>query len=695
MINSQEKVTVDHLKRNAYLYIRQSTLKQVLENQESARRQYDLKNRALALGWPKEQVIVIDTDTGQSGAESADREGFQRLVAEVGLGRAGIVMGLEVSRLARNNADWHRLIEICALTKTLILDEDGIYEPGHFNDRLLLGLKGTMSEAELHILRARLRGGILNKARRGELKLALPMGFIYENDKVVLDPDSQIRESIRFFFKTFERTGSAFLTVKAFGEKGLKFPKRCRTGPNKGELIWRELTHAQALSLLHNPRYAGAFFYGRRSQPKGPNGKIIPKKLPRDQWLAFFPESHPGYITLEQYEANERRLAASAQLYSSQRKNPPREGTALLQGLVVCGICGRRMTLRYHERGDKLAPDYVCQYLRIHMARQLCQAIPGAGIDKAVGELLVEMMTPVTLEVSLAVQKELENRDREVQQLRWKAVEQARYAADLAQRRYMHVDPANRMVASTLEANWNEKLRLLKQAEEEFQAHRKVDQARLDEGKRAQIMALATDFPRLWNDPNTSDRDKKRMVHLLIEDVTLLKDNQIHLNIRFKGGATKTLVLPIPLNYCLARQTDKRVIEEVDRLLGDFKDSEIASMLSEKGMVTGDGLPFTGPSVARIRWLYKLKSRQTRLKEKGLLTRKQMLEILGISTETLQAIKDMKLISVKEYGDNRNNILYELPGKELISIIRQTKPLGPKAIINVLLKNHGSLCGNN
>lgn len=684
MFNSQEKVTADHLKRNAYLYIRQSTLKQVIENQESTKRQYDLRGRAIALGWSKDQVIIIDTDTGQSGSESSDRKGFQKLVAEVGMGQAGIVMGLEVSRLARNCADWHRLIEICALAGTLILDEDGIYDPAHFNDRLLLGLKGTMSEAELHVLRARLRGGVLNKARRGELRLTLPVGFVYEGERVMIDPNTQVQESIRFFFKTFEYTGSAYLTVKAFSEKGLKFPKRLRTDPNKGNLIWVDMTHSRALHILHNPRYAGVFFYGRTHQPKGPNGHHIVKKLPKDQWFAFLPESHPGYITLEQFESNERQLAKNEQVYGAQRKTPPREGPALLQGLVVCGICGRRMTLRYHERNNRLVPDYMCQFRRIQLAMGKCQEIPGAGIDKAIGDLLIKMMTPVTLEVSLAVQKQLESRAKEAEMLRRKGVEQARYETDLARRRYMCVDPENRLVADTLEAEWNEKLRLLNDAEEEYKRQCKMDRMVLDNKQKAQIMALASDFPRLWNDQNTSERDRKKMVQLLIEDVTLIKDNKINVSIRFKGGGTKVFDLPIPPNYFMSRKTNEKVVKEIDSLLNEYKDSEIASILNKKGLLTGDGLPFNTQSIIRIRWNYKLKSRRARLREKGLLNRKEMLQLLGIGNDTLQRLKDNKIISIKEYGDSKSNILYDPPAKELVSIIRQS---GRKISISSLLQN--------
>jgi DNA invertase Pin-like site-specific DNA recombinase len=270
-----QKVTAEHLRRDAYLYVRQSSLKQVVEHGESTQRQYALRERAVALGWPSAQIVVIDSDLGCSGASSADREGFQHLVAEVGMGRAGLVMGLEVSRLARNSSDWHRLLEICALSDTLILDEDGLYDPGDFNDRLVLGLKGTLSEAELHYLRARMRGGALSKARRGELKMPLPVGFVYdERDRVVLDPDQQVRQSLRCFFETFRRTGSATATVKAFRREGLLIPRRIGRGFRKGELHFAELTLSRALSLLHNPRYAGAFFYGRLREQVLPDVSI-------------------------------------------------------------------------------------------------------------------------------------------------------------------------------------------------------------------------------------------------------------------------------------------------------------------------------------------------------------------------------------------------------------------------------------
>jgi DNA invertase Pin-like site-specific DNA recombinase len=290
-----QKVTVRHLQRLAYLYVRQSTLQQVVENTESTARQYALRERARALGWPAERILVIDQDLGQSGASAADRAGGERLVAEVGLGKVGLVMGLEVSRLARSSSDWHHLLEICSLTGTLILDEDGLYERASFNDRLVLGLKGTMSEAELHILRARLQGGILNKARRAALKLHAPLGSIYSEDgRLVLDPDRQVQESIRLFFRTFRRTASAFATVRAFQQAKIPFPRRLRSGPHQGELVWGALRYDDVLRILHNPRYAGAFVFGRTRTFKTLDGKIHIEELPQEQWQVVIRDAHEG-----------------------------------------------------------------------------------------------------------------------------------------------------------------------------------------------------------------------------------------------------------------------------------------------------------------------------------------------------------------------------------------------------------------
>jgi len=361
MSSDSSKVTAGRLRRDAYLYVRQSTMYQVIHNTESTRRQYDLKGRAVALGWQPSQVHVIDVDQGSSGASAADRAGFQQLVAEVSLGRAGIVLGLECSRLARDSADWQQLIKICAINGTLICDEDGLYDPADPNDRLLLGVKGQLSEFELHYLQARMRGGLLAKAARGELALRLPAGLCYDAaGNVTLDPDSGVRAAVTRLFTEFEATGSASGVVKAFAAAQLTFPARDHTGPRAGELYWKPLRLDQVLDILHNPRYAGAFVYGRsRSRPKV-DGSVALTKLPREQWI-LFKDAHPGYISWVQYEENLQRLRDNAYANGQDRsKSPPREGPALLQGLVVCGVCGSRMTVRYHVRQTKLVPEYVC-----------------------------------------------------------------------------------------------------------------------------------------------------------------------------------------------------------------------------------------------------------------------------------------------------------------------------------------------
>jgi len=523
MTEAISKVRASHLKRDAYLYIRQSTVRQVFENSESTKRQYALRQRAVALGWPQERVRVIDCDLGRSGASTADREGFRKLVAEVGMGHAGIVLGLEVSRLARNCTDWHRLLEICALSDTLILDEDGLYNPNEFNDRLLLGLKGTMSEAELHLLRARLRGGLMNKARRGELVMRLPVGLVTDDrGRVRLDPDKQVRESVALFFETFRRTGSALATVRYFREEELLFPRRLREGPRKGTLAWGRLGHTGSLHMLHNPRYAGAFAFGRTRVRRRADGGVSIRKVPRDEWHVLIPGAHEGYISWEEYEDNQRRLRESAQAHGQdRRKSPPREGSALLQGIAVCGVCGRRMTVRYYANRSGTHPEYVCQVEGIRWGVPFCQRIKGAGIDAAVGELLLETLTPVALDVALAVQRELSAKLEEADRIRARQVERARYEADVAQRRFMKVDPGNRLVADVLEAEWNESLRAVQLALEEYERQRREDRMLVDGKARSRVMALAADFPRLWKDPKTSHRDRKRMVRLLVEDVTL------------------------------------------------------------------------------------------------------------------------------------------------------------------------------
>ena len=659
---SHEKITASHLARTAYLYVRQSTLRQVVENTESTTRQYALRERAVALGWPMERVVVIDSDLGQSGASAVDREGFQRLVSEVGLGHAGIVLGLEVSRLARNSTDWHRLLELCALADTLILDEDGLYDPAHFNDRLLLGLKGTMSEAELHVLKARLRGGILSRARRGELKQMLPIGFVYDSeDRVMLDPDAQVQAAVRLLFATFQRTGSCLAVAKAFLEQHLLFPRRVRSGPKKGQLHWGELLHCRVTQIIHNPRYAGAFAFGRTRQRRRPNGKIESRKVKPEDWI-LIRDAHPGYLTWSQYEDNVRRVKANAASWGpDRRQGPPREGNALLQGLVICGTCGERMTVRYHSYRGNAVPTYWCGRRRLQRGESgLCQTIHGASLDAVIGDVLVEMMTPLAIEAALTVQQELVNREQEADRLRRQQVERARYEADVAERRFLQVDPDHRLVADALEAAWNARLRALAAAQEEYEQTTARQTRLVDDAERDRLFALTTDFPRLWHDPVTSMKEKKRIARLLILDVTLTKSDALHADIRFTGGATRSLVIPFPKTCVELRTTDAAVVREIDTLLDTYTDGEIADLLNERGVRTVVATPWTPARVGRLRQTYALKDRRSRLLEEGLLSPDELAERYHVARSTVHLWRQRGLLRAHPVND-RGDYLYEIP----------------------------------
>jgi DNA invertase Pin-like site-specific DNA recombinase len=624
-----------------------------------------LRERAIALGWEASRIVVIDSDLGQSGASSADREGFQRLVAEVGLGHVGLVMGLEVSRLARSSLDWHHLLEICTMTGTLILDEDGLYDPATFNDRLLLGLKGTMSEAELHVLQARLKGGILHKASRAALKVPLPVGLLYAQDQsVMLDPDAQVQQAIRLLFATFKRTGSAWATVRYFREQGLLFPRRVRTGPHVGELHWMPLQHNTVLKVLRNPRYAGAFCFGRTQTQKHADGSLHILSLPQEQWLFLIREVHAGYISWQDYEANLAQLRANRQAHGEDRRHgPPREGPALLQGLLICARCGQRMTVRYHDvkQGQRLYPEYLCQKEHIEEGEdKRCQRLLGAGLDTAIAELLLGQVTPLALETSMAIHQELHAQVQEAQRLRDQQVERARYAAELAQRRFLRVDPENRLVADVLEADWNARLRELAQVQQEAPRQQQAEQRRLSALEQQAITNLVEDFPRVWKDSRTSDRDRKRMVRWLLEDVTVLRAEEvITAHIRFKGGATQTITVPVSRGRC----SSPELIALVDELLETYTDSEVAEHLNERGWRTYEGKPFTAARVLSLRRYRRLKDHGTRLAERGWLSASDAASAYGVCRETLMAWGRAGLLPMARIND-QGTAMFPPPGPQ-------------------------------
>jgi DNA invertase Pin-like site-specific DNA recombinase len=654
------KVTQQHLAHDAYLYVRQSTPRQVLENTESTQRQYALRDRAVALGWPLERVHVIDCDLGKSGSQSAGRDGFQKLVSEVALGKAGLVMGLEVSRLARNSADWHRLIELCSLAGALILDEDGIYDPANFNDRLLLGLKGTMSEAELHFLKARMRGGMINKARRGELEMRPPIGLVYRDDGVlILDPDTEVQAAMRLVFDTFEKTGSAMQTTKIFREQGLLFPRRIRTGLGNGELHWAQASHSRIIQVLHNPRYAGAFVYGRVRTRLLPDGKHSTIKVPRSDWQFVIPGINAGYISWEQFEVNQKRLTENAMGFGGMRNaGPAREGPALLQGRVICGICGERMGVHYSIAYHQVTPTYVCQEASIRKSEKVCQRVPGRVVDEAISNLLLELMQPMTLQVALAVQQEVEARIAETDALRRKHVERARYEAELARRRYMNVDPDNRLVIDSLEAEWNNKLRNLAETQEQYEQQTQKQRMLVDSQTRSQLLSLAADFQHVWNDSSAEHRERKRILRLLIKDATLINGEEIQVHVRLRGGATRSLNLARPLPIAQIRKTKPEVVTEIDGLLDLYCDREVAEVLNRQERRTWQGEAFNLKKIAHIRQAFNLKSRFSRLRARGLLTAKEMSERFDVTFTTINAWGRKGLLRKYNY-DNDRRCLYE------------------------------------
>lgn len=506
--------------------------------------------------------------------------------------------------------------------------------------------------------------------RRGEFKTRLPIGFIYDQEgNVILDPDKQVQQTIKLVFDVFRRTGSAFGTVKAFWKDKIPFPCRLYSGPKKGELSWDKLTYGQVQRILKNPRYAGAYYYGRQRSRKQIDGSTSRHKVPREEWIALIPDSHSGYITWDEYEENIRRIKENAPAYGSdQRKTPPREGPCLLQGIAICGKCGNRMTVRYkYRRQGRIDPVYLCQRSRIERGENSCQYIPGACVDKAIEGLISETMSPLSMEVALEVQKELESRAAEIDRLRKQNVERAEYEANLARRRYMRVDPDNRLVADSLEAEWNEKLRMVREAQEQYEKKCQSDFTIFTDEERKKVLSLASDFPRLWKDPKTPLREKKRIIRLLVEDVTLIKNDQIIANVRFKGGAQKNLTIPLPPKGWQHALTEPKVVELVDELLNNYKYAEIASILNKGGHKSGSGLPFDRILVGAIRRNYNLKTRYARLRKSGNLTINEITKLLGVDKRKVWELKDKGVLKAYQYND-RNECLYEHPGVDTLSV---------------------------
>lgn len=628
------RVTPHHLSRDAYLYIRQSTLRQVSENGESTRRQYALRERAIAIGWPAERIHIIDQDIGLSGAHSVARDGFQALVAAVGLRKVGIVLGLEVSRLARNSVDWQQLLQLCAYTDTLILDEEGIYDPAGFNDRLLLGLKGTMSEAELHLLRNRLRGGILNKAQRGELMLRLPVGLVHLADgRCARDPDTGIQASIIAVFEAFTATGNIAGTLRRLLASGIRFPQCAWGGEKAGTIIWCDYSSSRVRNVLTNPAYAGAYVYGRRRCRRAPNGQIERRRLAPDAWAVVIPDQFPGYVSWADFQAIQGQLRSNEQSFGRPTAfGPPREGPALLQGRVMCGRCGCPMYVRY---GSRARPRYVCLD-QANTRRAACQSVPAVDVDAAIARLLLELMTPMGVEMTLAIQSELDRRVAESEHHHQLRITRARYESDLARRRFMLVDPANRLVAAGLEAEWNRCLSELAAVEEELARFRAGTQEQLSADTRRRIETLTRDLPQLWADPAVIDRERKEILALLVEDVTILSEHiEITAHVRLRGGACRSLTLARS-TVAPRKRTPPNLVTQIDQLLELGDDQIVADHLNTAGARNWRNGPFTKGQIANVRKGRGLPSHCERRHTGGYATAGELATLYKVTRTTIR-----------------------------------------------------------
>ena len=601
------KIQSLHYERMAYVYVRQSTPWQVMENRESTERQYHLRERAVLLGWAPSHVEVIDEDQGRSGSTATHRSGFQRLVTEVGLGKVGIVLMLEASRLARNNSDWYRLIEICGLTSTLIGDENAVYSPREPNDRLLLGVKGTLSEAELFTLRTRLYEGRWNKARKGHLQFPLPTGYVRGTDgHWELDPDTQVRERLAYLFDSFRRLEVARSVVRDLKQKALDLPTRVVTREGYGSLIWKTPSLSAVVRILRNPAYAGVYVFGRweysgdRRLTK--TGKALPHQVPMAQWPVKIDAHHPAYLSWEEYVKNCERLRQNWNC--EETRGVAREGNALLQGIVYCGICGRKMGVQNHALTEKRSPSYICQS-SYHNGEgdKICQSMTSRPVDVAMAKAFLESVSPMSLEVGFHVLEQLEQdlaaqrRQRELQ------LKQARYEARLAQRQYDAVDPDNRLVASELERRWNEKLERVSHLEQAYAQAEQEAEWNLTPEERQAIQELSQNLPLLWRAPTTTNQERKRLLRMAIESVQLdgvSKAGEIDVQIRWRSGVLTNFVVKRATPGEGSLKTPQEAVLKIHEMAGQYSYGDIADRLNDAGYRTAFGRPFTHQHVGYI-----------------------------------------------------------------------------------------------
>jgi excisionase family DNA binding protein len=602
-VNGEHKISGSHRERAALIYLRQSSMAQVREHTESTKSQYALADKAAALGWARTDIEVIDTDLGISGKWGVAREGFTELVTRMCRGDVGAIFGIEITRLARSNADVARLAEFARITGTLLIDPDGVYDPADVNDRVLLGFKGTMGEMELHVMAQRLQANKRAAAERGELRTPLPVGYVHDDTgDIVIDPDATVQAAIRDVFAAFAASGSAYGVVAAFA--GRRFPLRAYGGAWAGQLRWGRLTHARVLGILKNPGYAGAYVFGRYASHRtvDPSGTVhtAMAERPRAEWPVLIKDHHEGYITWADYLASEARLAAN---HTAAGARPPREGTALCQGIIGCGSCGKPVMTNYHT--DQ-RPAYECSSRRDRLTTPSCRSVAAACVDAAVAGALLDALTPGQVALALSAAGEVAGRHQRASRAAELAVERARYDADRAERAFCAVEPENRLVARSLEARWEARLAALAEAEQALQA---AQDTLPPLPSRDDLEKLAADLPALWNAPTTSARDRKRLLRTLIADVTLLPDpdhSKVRIGIRWHTGATDELTADRPVHPGTANRTPAAAVELVTRLGPATSNDELVTRLNAAGHLTGHGRPFDIDAVQWIRHAYKI-----------------------------------------------------------------------------------------
>jgi len=644
MSDTTNKISPSHLQRTAFVYIRQSSASQVENNRESTQRQYALAQRATTLGWSEQQVCVVDDDLGLSGATTARRGGFARMTAEVALGHAGIILGLEVSRLARNNSDWYRLLDLCTMTDTLIGDADGVYNPALFNDRLLLGLKGTMSEAELHTLRARLDGGIRNKAARGELRRGLPTGMVWgeAEGEVRRHPNEAVVSALNAVFARFNEFATARRVWLWFRAENLSFPLQLNYSSPE-DIRWVAPTYTAIYNVLTNPVYAGAYCYGKTRQERYIDERGVLRKrlrrLPQSQWAVLIRDHHEGYIDWATYEANQMRLAANTKPRPHEAGGAVREGTALLQGLATCGHCSRR--LKTHYRGTNQTPGYHCSNKGIENGRGVyCLNVGGLQIDAAVVQAFLHAVEPAGLEAAVRAAERLEA-DHDAALAQWRlSVERAHYEAQRAERRYRAVDPENRLVARGLEAQWEKQLYELNQAQQELARREQLRPRTLSAKERHSLLALGRDLQRVWDAPTLAVRDRKQLLRTLLEEVSITvhrEQYQAHLKLRWRGGKLTECDVALPRSRPATIRTDEDTLALVRRLAQHYPDGIIAGILNAQSRRTARGLRFNQNLVGNLRrhWNIACFEQPAERPDGELLSIRQAARVLGTAPSTL------------------------------------------------------------